>query len=157
MHKASAHHQEMWNPNWNLRTLILSLRNFMPTQPREIGSISTAVDEQRTLASASRKWLCPVCGVRHSRVVEDGELGRPDFSLRLLSSSSLPSAMLLRKQNRASSSPSASTGGTTKAAAQGVTSTVRALRRFRGLIFCILISCSLMFVKAFSAFLLSAA
>ena len=156
---ASAHHQEMWNPNWNLRTLILSLRNFMPTQPREIGSISTAVDEQRKLATASRKWTCPLCGVRHSRVIgEDGEPGRAAVSSRLLSFSSSPSAMLLlRKQSKAASLSSASTRpGTAKGGAQGVTTTIRARRKFRGVILCILISCSLIVFKAFSTFLLSA-
>lgn len=63
---ASAHHQELWNPNWNLRTLVLSLRGFMMSQPREIGSISSTSTQQRLFAKASQAFVCPVCRTRHS-------------------------------------------------------------------------------------------
>lgn len=61
----------MWNPNWNLRTLVLSLRGFMTTQPRELGSMSAPRDLQRHLASSSRHWACPICGVRHSLLLAE--------------------------------------------------------------------------------------
>lgn len=66
---ASAHHQETWNPNWNLRTLVMSLRGFMTTQPREIGSISTTLNEQIALAKMSKYWYCKTCKVSHSRLL----------------------------------------------------------------------------------------
>lgn len=66
---ASAHHQETWDPLWNLRTLVMGLRNHIITQPREIGAISTPVEHQRQLATASRQWACPVCGVNHAHLV----------------------------------------------------------------------------------------
>ena len=62
---ASAYHQETWDVNWNLRTLVMSLRGFILSQPLEIGGISTTRDRQRTLAAASRDWVCPVCKIRH--------------------------------------------------------------------------------------------
>jgi len=66
---ASAHHQETWDPLWNMRTLVMGLRNHIVTQPREIGAISTPVEHQRQLATASRHWACPVCGVNHAHLV----------------------------------------------------------------------------------------
>ena len=63
---ASAYHQETWDTSWNLRTLVLSLRNFILTQPREIGGILTTGDHQRGLAAASRAWVCPGCRIRHA-------------------------------------------------------------------------------------------
>ena len=66
---ASAHHPETWNPNWNLRTLVLSLRGFMTTQPREIGSISTTAIHQRSYAMLSRNYICRHCGVDHSKLL----------------------------------------------------------------------------------------
>ena len=62
---ASAYHQETWDVNWNLRTLVMSLRGFILSQPLEIGGISTTRDRQRALAAASRDWVCPVCKIRH--------------------------------------------------------------------------------------------
>lgn len=65
---ASAHHQECWNPDWNLRTLVMSLRGFMLTQPREIGSIFTDANYQKSLARNSRAFQCPSCRVLHNRL-----------------------------------------------------------------------------------------
>lgn len=65
---ATAHHQETWNPNWNLRTLVLSLRGFMTTQPREIGSINTDAASQRNYATLSRYYSCPHCGIKHTHL-----------------------------------------------------------------------------------------
>jgi ubiquitin-protein ligase len=66
---ASAHHQETWDPLWNLRTLVMGLRGHILTQPREIGAISTPVEHQRKLAIMSREWSCPICGVSHANLV----------------------------------------------------------------------------------------
>lgn len=67
---ASAHHPESWNPNWNLRTLVLSLRGFMTTQPGEIGSISSTVQRQRELAQLSTGYVCPECGICHTKLLK---------------------------------------------------------------------------------------
>lgn len=62
---ASAYHQESWDPNWNLRTLVLSLRGFMTSKPREIGGIQSSLEEAMDLAVKSRTYRCPHCGVDH--------------------------------------------------------------------------------------------
>ena len=66
---ATAHHQETWNPSWNLRTLVMALRGYMVCKPGEIGSISTTADRQRTLALQSVHWACPICGVSHGSLM----------------------------------------------------------------------------------------
>ena len=66
---ASNYHQETWNPNWNLRTLVLSLRGFMTTKANEIGSISSDAATHRKLASESQSYICPFCGIHHSRLL----------------------------------------------------------------------------------------
>ena len=47
----------------------MSLRGFMTTQPREIGSISTTISEQIALAKVSKYWYCKFCKVSHSRLL----------------------------------------------------------------------------------------
>jgi hypothetical protein len=66
---ASSHHQETWDPNWNLRTLVMALRGHILTQPREIGGILTTAETQQKLAILSRDWSCPICGIEHSKLV----------------------------------------------------------------------------------------
>ena len=62
---ASGYHEESWNSDWNLRTLILSLRSFMLSSPNEIGGINTSPENRLCLAKLSRSFLCPRCGVMH--------------------------------------------------------------------------------------------
>ena len=66
---ATAHHQETWDPNWNLRTLVMALRGHILTQPREIGGIQTSAEHQQKLAILSRDWICPTCGVDHACLI----------------------------------------------------------------------------------------
>lgn len=68
---ASAHHPETWDPKWNLRTLVLSLRSFMLTHPREIGGIHTRPEVQRKLAAASRSYVCSICGINHAAITQE--------------------------------------------------------------------------------------
>lgn len=65
---ATSYHQETWDPNWTLRTLVMAVREHMTTYPREIGSILTSVDRQTTLAQKSRSWKCSCrkCNALHS-------------------------------------------------------------------------------------------
>lgn len=82
---ASAHHPETWDPKWNLRTLVLSLRSFMLTHPREIGGIHTRPEVQKKLAAASRSFVCGICGVNHATIAQDAsEEDRAPLTLRVL-------------------------------------------------------------------------
>lgn len=99
---ASAYHQETWDMNWNLRTLVMSLRGFILSQPREIGGILTTSDKQRELAASSRDWACPVCGIRHADLLPSAQSAQVDelqgllprrSSRLVLSSTRLPSLL----------------------------------------------------------------
>ena len=99
---ASAYHQETWDMNWNLRTLVMSLRGFILAQPREIGGILTTSDKQRELATLSRDWACPVCGIKHADLlpsssnraqVEELQGIMPRRSKLVLSSTRLPAIL----------------------------------------------------------------
>jgi len=84
---ASAHHPETWNPHWNLRTLVLSLRGFMTTKPQEIGSISASAVQQRALAKISKSYRCPCCFSSHHHLLHQpvpGEVLDP-FNHKMLS------------------------------------------------------------------------
>jgi len=74
---ATAFHQETWDTSWNLRTLVMALRNHMLTQPLEIGGISTSVERRSSLAAASRDYQCPRCGVSHRDLLDPGYYSTP--------------------------------------------------------------------------------
>ncbi len=71
---ATAHHQETWDPNWNMRTLVMALRGHILTQPREIGGILTTAEHQQKLASLSRSWSCPICGIDHALLTPGAQI-----------------------------------------------------------------------------------
>ena len=77
--EATAHHQETWDPNWNLRTLVMALRGHILTQPREIGGIQTSSDHQQKLAILSRDWICPTCGIDHACLVPGAGGSKTEF------------------------------------------------------------------------------
>ena len=101
---ATSHHQETWDPNWNLRTLVIALRGHMITQPNEIGGILTSSETQKAFARSSKQWSCPICGASHS-FLETGVKNSYDstFPTKSKSLTSKRGAKLYktkRKQNR---------------------------------------------------------
>lgn len=51
----SNHHPEHWQPSWSVRTALLALIAFMPTQPNgALGSLEYTKEERRALAIKSR-------------------------------------------------------------------------------------------------------
>ena len=49
----------------------MSLRSFMTTQPREIGSISTSTETKMRLADLSKSWKCKSCRTQHSHLLPE--------------------------------------------------------------------------------------
>lgn len=70
---ASAHHPELWDPSWNLRTLVLSLRGFMTTQPNEIGSLRATANEKLVFMEKSKNYVCPTCNIAHGLLLPENE------------------------------------------------------------------------------------
>lgn len=62
----TAHHQETWQPSWGIRTILTALVGFMPSAAEGLGSLDFPDVERRRLATRSRSFVCPRCGVRPS-------------------------------------------------------------------------------------------
>ncbi|XP_060877986.1 ubiquitin-conjugating enzyme E2 J1-like [Metopolophium dirhodum] len=59
----SSHHPETWQPSWSIRTALLALIAFMPTNGRgSLGALEYTPEERLSLAKKSRNWICDCCG-----------------------------------------------------------------------------------------------
>jgi ubiquitin-conjugating enzyme E2 J1 len=57
-------HPNLWNPAWDVRTVLMSLIAFMPTDPdNAVGSVDASDQERRALALQSRNWRCSECNL----------------------------------------------------------------------------------------------
>ncbi|CAG9534757.1 unnamed protein product [Cercopithifilaria johnstoni] len=60
----SGHHPESWQPSWSIRTALLALIGFMPTDAAgALGSLEYPPEERRKLAKISHEWVCKECGL----------------------------------------------------------------------------------------------
>jgi ubiquitin-conjugating enzyme E2 J1 len=59
----SGHHPESWQPSWSIRTALLAIIGFMPTEGKgAIGSLDYPEEERKILAEKSASWSCESCG-----------------------------------------------------------------------------------------------
>uniref|UniRef100_A0A0R3TS17 UBC core domain-containing protein n=1 Tax=Rodentolepis nana TaxID=102285 RepID=A0A0R3TS17_RODNA len=59
----SGYHPETWCPSWSIRTALLAIIGFMPTDGAgAIGSMSVPIEERKKLAISSKNYVCNVCG-----------------------------------------------------------------------------------------------
>jgi ubiquitin-conjugating enzyme E2 J1 len=59
----SGHHPETWQPSWSIRTALLALVAFMPSDGQgTIGALDYTPEERRVLAKKSMNWSCTQCG-----------------------------------------------------------------------------------------------
>ncbi|CAJ0932095.1 unnamed protein product, partial [Mesorhabditis belari] len=59
----SGYHPETWQPSWSIRTALLALVGFMPTDGAgAIGSLDYPAVERKRLAKKSLEWTCKECG-----------------------------------------------------------------------------------------------
>jgi ubiquitin-protein ligase len=84
----TSYHQETWNPNWSLRTLVMGLRLHMPSHAQEIGGVSGSYVDRVKLADLSRSATCAACQCSHSRL-----LGVLQGGARLAPTTRPPSSM----------------------------------------------------------------
>lgn len=60
----SGHHPESWQPSWSIRTALLAIIAFMPTEGLgAIGSLDYTEEERIKLARQSQSWQCKDCGL----------------------------------------------------------------------------------------------
>ena len=52
----SDYHQETWNPNWNIRTIMIGFYSFMLEESQTEGSIETSYEERLKYAVNSCKF-----------------------------------------------------------------------------------------------------
>eukprot|EP01133_Synstelium_polycarpum_P003794 gene3794-4375_t len=63
----SAHHPETWQPSWSIRTVLVALIGFMPTEGKgAAGALDYPAAERKLLAKRSVDWKCTKCGC-HNR------------------------------------------------------------------------------------------
>nr|CDS26202.1 Ubiquitin conjugating enzyme E2 J1 [Hymenolepis microstoma] len=59
----SGYHPETWCPSWSIRTALLAIIGFMPTDGAgAIGSMSVPTEERKKLAISSKNYVCNICG-----------------------------------------------------------------------------------------------
>ncbi|OAD67673.1 hypothetical protein PHYBLDRAFT_188942 [Phycomyces blakesleeanus NRRL 1555(-)] len=65
-------HPEYWQPAWGIRTVILAVMGFFPTEARgAIGGLDYTKEERIVLAKSSKAWKCPVCQISNEEVLKD--------------------------------------------------------------------------------------
>ncbi|CAO0794274.1 unnamed protein product [Mucor circinelloides] len=65
-------HPEFWQPAWGIRTVLLAVIGFFPTEARgAIGGLDYSKEERRRLAKKSIGWVCPVCEVNTKDALSD--------------------------------------------------------------------------------------
>jgi ubiquitin-conjugating enzyme E2 J1 len=70
----SAYHPELWQPSWSIRTALLAIIGFMPTDGTgAIGALDYPEQEKRRLANLSIDWKCPTCGMCNRTALLEGE------------------------------------------------------------------------------------
>lgn len=59
----SAYHPETWQPSWSIRTALMALIGFMPTEGKgAVAALDYTPAERKDLARKSVTWTCPTCG-----------------------------------------------------------------------------------------------
>ncbi|KAL9542080.1 hypothetical protein PS6_009978 [Mucor atramentarius] len=65
-------HPEFWQPAWGIRTVLLAVIGFFPTEARgAIGGLDYSKEERRRLAKKSIGWVCRVCEVNTKDALSD--------------------------------------------------------------------------------------
>lgn len=72
----SGHHPESWQPSWSIRTALLAIIGFMPTESMgALGALDYSSEERKTLALKSQSWCCSHCGLIKFLVKEKSSAG----------------------------------------------------------------------------------
>ncbi|KAF0979152.1 hypothetical protein FDP41_001495 [Naegleria fowleri] len=65
----TSYHPESWTPQWGIRTVLIALQGFFPTEAKGIGSIEYPSNVRKRLAIQSRKWKCDICKTINEEVL----------------------------------------------------------------------------------------
>ncbi|KAF9180347.1 hypothetical protein BGZ51_006228 [Haplosporangium sp. Z 767] len=68
----TGYHPEYWQPAWGIRTVLVAVMGFLPTQSKgAIGGLDTSVAARKALAIKSRTWTCPTCNLENVTILPD--------------------------------------------------------------------------------------
>ncbi|KAG0354864.1 hypothetical protein BGZ54_001445 [Gamsiella multidivaricata] len=68
----TGYHPEYWQPAWGIRTVLVAVMGFLPTQSKgAIGGLDTSVEARKALAIKSRTWACPTCRLENVAILPD--------------------------------------------------------------------------------------
>ncbi|KAG9325178.1 hypothetical protein KVV02_002032 [Mortierella alpina] len=68
----TGYHPEYWQPAWGIRTVLVAVMGFLPTQSKgAIGGLDTSVTARKTLAIKSKTWACSTCKLENVVILPD--------------------------------------------------------------------------------------
>ncbi|KAG0214561.1 hypothetical protein BGX33_002042 [Mortierella sp. NVP41] len=68
----TGYHPEYWQPAWGIRTVLVAVMGFLPTQSKgAIGGLDTSVDARKALAVRSKTWVCQTCHSDNVTILPD--------------------------------------------------------------------------------------
>ncbi|KAJ3320659.1 Ubiquitin-conjugating enzyme E2 J1 [Blyttiomyces sp. JEL0837] len=68
----TGHHPEYWQPAWGVRSALIALISFLPTEGNgAIGALDYTSEERAEFAKKSRDWVCGICGCKNSEALPD--------------------------------------------------------------------------------------
>ncbi|KAF9969841.1 hypothetical protein BGZ73_007627 [Actinomortierella ambigua] len=66
----TGYHPEYWQPAWGIRTVLVAVMGFLPTESKgAIGGLDTSVEARKTLAVRSKTWACRTCNMENIEIL----------------------------------------------------------------------------------------
>ncbi|KAG0361472.1 hypothetical protein BG005_008204 [Podila minutissima] len=68
----TGYHPEYWQPAWGIRTVLVAVMGFLPTESKgAIGGLDTSVEARKALAVRSKAWKCQACQQSNVEILPD--------------------------------------------------------------------------------------
>ncbi|KAI1320000.1 hypothetical protein EDD11_002331 [Mortierella claussenii] len=68
----TGYHPEYWQPAWGIRTVLVAVMGFLPTQSKgAIGGLDVSVEARKALAIKSKTWTCSTCRSENVVILPD--------------------------------------------------------------------------------------
>ncbi|KAF9338059.1 Ubiquitin-conjugating enzyme E2 J1 [Podila minutissima] len=68
----TGYHPEYWQPAWGIRTVLVAVMGFLPTESKgAIGGLDTSVEARKALAVRSKAWKCQACQQSNVEILLD--------------------------------------------------------------------------------------
>ncbi|KAF9437927.1 hypothetical protein BGZ76_010470 [Entomortierella beljakovae] len=68
----TGYHPEYWQPAWGIRTVLVAVMGFLPTESKgAIGGLDVSVGARKVLAKKSKTWMCSTCCTENVVILPD--------------------------------------------------------------------------------------